>query len=354
MFAAAIVLSCTQLALMIALGVFDSVSPKPLSNSLAVLERQRNSWNDDKLKASFSWVALLGNRLFARILKGQKRKRRFWVAARSRGVWEREFLCSFSTMARRGFSDWEDNQYLLHLRFGKDAFWRLHALYGHGLERKHTNMRSPLPSEKRLAITLHWLAHGLSFQQLALMYGIGKSTAVNVVHSTIEHLLEKLVPGAIKFPTGRDLHQVMKGFECLAGLPYCAGAVNGTFMKIDKPTLFGDSYWCYKKYPAILILGTVDSNGLFMNVYAGSPGSAGDAATFHRSTLKRRVEGRKWLDAPPKEIHGVQVLPYLVGDSAFSLTTYLTKCYSSEPLTTEQCTFNYRVIRTRRCSTGRV
>ena len=50
----------------------------------------------------------------------------------------------------------------------------------------------------------------------------------------------------------------------------CAGAMNGTFMKICKPpVVFGDSYWCYKKFCSLLILGPVDACGMFVNVNAG-------------------------------------------------------------------------------------
>ena len=40
----------------------------------------------------------------------------------------------------------------------------------------------------------------------------------------------------------------MQEFEELCHLERCAGAVDGTFMKINEPKVdFADSYWCYKK-----------------------------------------------------------------------------------------------------------
>ena len=114
-------------------------------------------------------------------------------------------------------------------------------MYGHLLRRKTTRFR--------LAITLHFLVQGLSFAQLALMYSVGKSTAVAVVHDTIKQLRVHLVPKAIWFPSGRELDQVLLDFECLSGgggLPQCAGAVDGTFMRIRKPCVYGDASWCYK------------------------------------------------------------------------------------------------------------
>ena len=89
-------------------------------------------------------------------------------------------------------------------------------------------------------MTSHWLAHGHSYQQLAVIYSIGKSTAVSVVHATMDYFLEVFIPTQIVFPRGRDLDQVMVDFEFLGGLPYGSGVIDGTFMKIDNLIQHGD------------------------------------------------------------------------------------------------------------------
>ena len=187
------------------------------------------------------------------------------------------------------FPDWEDEQYSQHFRLTKDAFWRLHRKYGHLLERQVTRFRAPVASDKRLAMTLRYFAQGITFAQLALMYGVGKSTAVLVVHDTIANLKQHMVNDSIRFPQG-ELEQVMMDFKHFSGggLPQCAGAIDGTFMHIIKPALHGDSFWCYKNYTAILVLACVDARGLFTYVNAGSPGSCGDAAVFNTLNLLKR------------------------------------------------------------------
>ena len=77
-------------------------------------------------------------------------------------------------------------------------------------------------------------------------------------------------------------------------------------------------------------------------------GSAGDAATFYTSTLRRKIEQRRWLSGRPVEIGGLGIEPYLIGDSAFGLEKYLMKCFSGDNLTAEQERYNYGVIRTKR------
>ena len=72
---------------------------------------------------------------------------------------------------------------------------------------------------------LHWLAQASSFAQIAALYAIGKSTVVAVVYQGIDVLRVKLVPEAIRFPTGSELEQVMVDFEALCGLPCSDGAL---------------------------------------------------------------------------------------------------------------------------------
>jgi len=71
----------------------------------------------------------------------------------------------------------------------------------------------------------------------------------------------------------------------LCGLPCCGGALDGTFMLITKPSDFGDTYYCYKHFTAIIVLGRVDARGIFTYVNAGRPGSVGDSYMYRHSLL---------------------------------------------------------------------
>lgn len=48
-------------------------------------------------------------------------------------------------------------------------------------------MRQAIPARKRLMITLHWLATGMRFKDLADAWGIGKSTAHVIQGRTAMH-----------------------------------------------------------------------------------------------------------------------------------------------------------------------
>lgn len=84
---------------------------------------------------------------------------------------------------------------------------------------------------------------------------------------------------------------MLRDFEDLAGLPYCASAMDGTLMPIRKPTVYGDCHgairilpqsWCW-----FLLMPEV------YYVKSGTPGSAGDSATFTSSRLARKMEADK-------------------------------------------------------------
>ena len=143
------------------------------------------------------------------------------------------------------------------------CLFRTHMQYKALLRKEDTRFHQAVPSEKRLAMTLHFLAHGLPYPQLALLYSIGKSTALHIVHETISVLNDNLLKNSIRFPDGEEQQHVLVDFEQLAGLPQREGGIDGTFMPIKKPVLHGDSYWCYKGYIAILLLAVVDAHGFF-------------------------------------------------------------------------------------------
>ena len=118
-------------------------------------------------------------------------------------------------------------------------------------------------------------------------------------------------------------------------------------MPIKKPADFGDTYFCYKKFTAIIVLGCVDVRGIFTYVNAGRPGSVGDLYTYRHSVMCQKVASGEWLAHSPRTIEGVSVKPFVVADSAFPLEPTCIKCYEfgQRPY---MRSFNYSLIRTRR------
>ena len=98
----------------------------------------------------------------------------------------------------------------------------------------------------------------------------------------------------------------------------------------------------------MVIQAVVDYKYQFLNVYTGWPGSVHDARVFAHSTLYQLGTDKKLLPDMRKVIEGTEVSPYIIGDSAYPLLTWLMKPFPhNSSLTTEQRQYNYRICRAR-------
>ena len=90
------------------------------------------------------------------------------------------------------------------------------------------------------------MAHGEESHELATNYRVGTSTVHSIIHEILP-IVCSLASKEIVFPTEvSSLVETVRGFDLLSGLPGCCGAIDGTFMHINKPVEFGDAYYCYK------------------------------------------------------------------------------------------------------------
>ena len=212
--------------------------------------------------------------------------------------------------------------------------------------KKSTSFRQHITASKCLGIVLYYLAHGTTFDMLGTIFHVGSSTAFTIVHECVSIMKRVLVRLSIKFPTGPELQTVMAGFEAKHGLPLCAGALDGTFINMQKPRLWGDSYWCYKNKIAVILLGVCDHNGQFTYIDVGRAGSVGDAYAYRHSGLKAKIDADEWLNEFEQELKDVTVKPYLIGDAAFPLGPELMKNYDTSNHS-HQKRFNAALTKTR-------
>ena len=219
-------------------------------------------------------------------------ERRLWSIHRvggAHGFWEEkvgQWHRTAQTFPIPGEADdYLDKRYLRTYCVDSKTFQFLLRQTGQALQRSITRFRQPISPAKRLAMCLHRLAHGITFDQLGELYCTGASTAHAIVHAAVSVFKDILVPSAIKVPSGRELEDVMNGFRDIAQLRMCAGAVDGTFVHIKKPALWGDTYWCFKNFIAIHMLAECDHRCQFTNVDVGRAGCVGDAFSYAKSSL---------------------------------------------------------------------
>ena len=285
-----------------------------------------------------------------------RKERRWWAihdsAADQGGLMERERALwhriheQYRLDGRGDAGDFLDRNYLNTFRVDYATWTFLLRVLEPFFAKKSTSFRQPITAGKRLGIVLYYLAHGTTFDMLGTIFHVGSSTAFTIVHEWVSIMKRVLVRLSIKFPTGPELQTVMAGFEAKHGLPLCAGALDGTFINMQKPRLWGDSYWCYKNKIAVILLGVCDHNGQFTYIDVGRAGSVGDAYAYRHSGLKAKIDADEWLNEFEQELKDVTVKPYLIGDAAFPLGPELMKNYDTSNHS-HQKRFNAALTKTR-------
>eukprot|EP00117_Sycon_ciliatum_P030145 scpid72153/ scgid23837/ Putative nuclease HARBI1; Harbinger transposase-derived nuclease len=272
------------------------------------------------------------------------------------GFWEKE-VCGTWEAVKQSSRMWWETSWRIQFRMDRATFVFVLQRYEHLLVKQETNMRRTIPPAKRLAVLLYYIGHGETYAEIAALFHLGQSTVAEIVHEGVASLAKAVSRDSILFPVGKQLTRTMRRFEELSGLPYCGGAIDGTFTKITKPDRFGDLFWCYKQFSAVLLFVCVDSRGLFTFVDVGAPGSVGDAAVFNNSALKAKLLSGEWLNYRTWTCGNADIRPYVVGDSAFGLSSCVVKIYSDPNLAPAQANFNYAQIRTRcvvECAIGKL
>lgn len=195
------------------------------------------------------------------------------------------------------------------------------------LTKQVTRFRLPIEPERSLAAFFMYLGT-CTGTHVASQLGLGVSTVLVAVKE-VSRLICDHFTDAIKFPTtGVDVATVMDGFKDIAGLPYCAGAIDGSHIEWHRcPTEQYFEYRCYKGYPSFVLFAVCSADRRVTYAQIGKPGVLGDATLLEQSTLLTNIQSNKWLgtDIPSLRIGDVDVRPYLLGDCAFRLTPYMMR-----------------------------
>ena len=189
----------------------------------------------------FLYFRALGNRLFA--------DRRFWVQ-------ETKHIGSFW---EKTIALWkEDSLWLENFRLSRGTFEFVCQNISANLLRQDTRFRKAVSVEKRVAICLWHLATGEDFRSLAWRFGVGKSTACEIVNNVCKAIGDLLLPTVIVWPTGEALATVRDGFLQTWGFPQCGGAIDGTHIPIVAPPQSSADYYNRKGFYSIVLQAVVD------------------------------------------------------------------------------------------------
>ena len=122
--------------------------------------------------------------------------------------------------------------------------------------------------------------------------------------------MDKLVSKAAQFIqflyTIAERRYVQQAFSEIAGFPSVVGCIDGTHIRILRPTVDEAQYVCRKGYHSINVQAVCDHKCKFIHVSAKWPGSTNDSFILRDSEL--------WTPFERGDINGI-----LLGDSAYPL-----------------------------------
>lgn len=72
------------------------------------------------------------------------------------------------------------------------------------IQRQDSNMRKCIDPETRLCVTLHFLAGGINFRNLAFMYGLGRKTVSDLIYDCSQAIWDLLNPIYLKPPSSHN------------------------------------------------------------------------------------------------------------------------------------------------------
>ena len=240
-------------------------------------------------------------------------------------------------------SDWIEN-----FRVSRDTFLFLCDQLKPAIKRKDTQLRKAICIEHRLAITLWCLATCCEYRTIGHLFGVAKCTVCVIVHDTCKAIVSTLQPKYIKFPIGNDLENVVDGFSSKWQMIKCAGAIDGSHIPVRPPALNHTDYYNRKGWYSIVIQAVVDHKYIFRDIMIGWPGSVHDARILAHSKLYHKATKKEILNTNSHHIQGIDITPFLLGDSAYPLSNWLMKPFPhNSALTNAQKNFNYRLSRAR-------
>ena len=237
---------------------------------------------------------------------------------------------------------YEPHTFKQTMRMHKDTFEMLCDELRPHMERETTNLKQPVAVEKRVAIGIYHYANGGTYTRTAEQFCVSSALAHRCVVSFIAAMI-CVHADLIHLPTeGPELQRIIQGFESKRQMPNCFGAIDCTHFLITAPYVKNRrAYYDKTKNMSVVMQAVVDSQGRFMDVVTGLPGSVNDKRIFAECDLRDILRTREMLCEPVVKLDGLLIKPYLVGDAGYTSEPFNVIPYPGWHLTPNQERFNF-------------
>ena len=262
---------------------------------------------------------------------------------RNRLLWMHPRSFAWIEMVEQSYNDelWYSN-----FRVTKASFRFLLDAIRNDIKHRDTDMRFAISAERRLEMTLYFLASTAEYRTIGNLFGVSKAFVCLCIREVC-YAITKRLSYVIHFPQGNELIEVIRSYENKWDFPMCAGEIDGTHIPIRAPIESNVEYVNRKGYHSILMQAVVDANYLYRDVVIGWPGSVHDARVFSNSEIFKKGDKNKLFHPDlTREINGEDVPPLILADPAYPLLPWIMKGYprnSNAPRS--QRVFNYRLSR---------
>jgi hypothetical protein len=149
-----------------------------------------------------------------------------------------------------------EEQFQYTFRMSTDTFWDLHEMLSPYIsKRERSSFRDSIPSERRLAIFLYYVAQGVTLNAVSNQFGCGETTAWKIVSETVDAILHNITRKYVRFSTQDEALRSMDYWYSSQGIPGVVDCIDRIHVPIMRPNSSGDAYFNQKSLYSLNVQG---------------------------------------------------------------------------------------------------
>ena len=233
------------------------------------------------------------------------------------------------------------------------------------LQKRSTNMRTPIRVEEKLAVTIRFLATGETYSSLSFLFRIHRSTISKFVPEVCWYIYMLFREEFCSIPkTAEEWTTLADEGYARWQFPNTLAAIDGKHVALNCPDDTGSEFHNYKSFFSVVFLALVTHDYRFLAYDVGCQGKISDGGVWANSVFFKKLKKGELNIPEPRELPKSSdpawesfldegKIPFvIVGDSAFPLTDHMMKPFSEKNARADEThqIFNYRLSRFRRTS----